>query len=92
MYVMTFNGNVGIQELVPFYSYRLFNFIYLILIYKLWQTNHFLCLLYFIAFHRNSQRMPAGVTEALMEIFIKEGKMDESRAEEFLKSFESTWS
>ena len=34
--------------------------------------------------------MPAGVTEALMEIFIKEGKMDESRAEEFLKSFEST--
>ncbi|KAK2553222.1 NADPH-dependent diflavin oxidoreductase 1 [Acropora cervicornis] len=38
----------------------------------------------------NSQRMPADVTEALLEIFIKEGKMDKSRAEEFLKSLEST--
>ena len=47
-------------------------------------------MMYFIAFHRNSQRMPADVTEALLEIFIKEGKMDKSRAEEFLKSLEST--
>ncbi|XP_044174557.1 NADPH-dependent diflavin oxidoreductase 1-like [Acropora millepora] len=47
----------------------------------------------------NSQRMPADVTEALLEIFMKEGKMDKSTAEEFLKSLESirhfqseTWS
>ncbi|XP_015765584.1 PREDICTED: NADPH-dependent diflavin oxidoreductase 1-like [Acropora digitifera] len=38
----------------------------------------------------NSQRMPADVTEALLEIFVKEGKMDKRRAEEFLKSLEST--
>jgi len=38
----------------------------------------------------NSQRMPADVTEALLEIFIKGGKMDKSRAEEFLKNLEST--
>jgi len=38
----------------------------------------------------NSQRMPADVTEGLLEIFMKEGKMDKSRAEEFLKSLEST--
>ena len=34
--------------------------------------------------------MPADVTEALLEIFIKGGKMDKSRAEEFLKNLEST--
>ena len=50
----------------------------------------YFCLLYFIAFRRNSQRMPADFTEALLEIFMKEGKMDKSSAEEFLKSLEST--
>ncbi|XP_067017223.1 NADPH-dependent diflavin oxidoreductase 1-like [Acropora muricata] len=38
----------------------------------------------------NSQRMPADVTEALLEIFMREGKMDKITAEEFLKRLEST--
>ena len=49
--------------------------------------------------HRHLQRMPADVTEALLEIFMKAGKMDKSIAEGFLKSLENkrhcqsgTWS
>lgn len=38
----------------------------------------------------NSQRMPTDVTDALLEVFIKEGKMDRPKAEEFLKTLEST--
>ncbi|XP_078382705.1 NADPH-dependent diflavin oxidoreductase 1-like [Oculina patagonica] len=38
----------------------------------------------------NSQRMPTDVTEALLEIFKKEGKMDKKKAEEFLKTLQST--
>ncbi|CAH3041690.1 unnamed protein product [Porites lobata] len=38
----------------------------------------------------NSQRMPADVTEALLEIFMKEGTMDATAAEEFLKTLERT--
>jgi len=38
----------------------------------------------------NSQRMPTDVTEALLEIFMKEGKMDRTKAEEFLRTLEST--
>ena len=34
--------------------------------------------------------MPADVTEALLEIFMKEGKMDATKAEEFLKTLENT--
>ena len=34
--------------------------------------------------------MPGDVTEALLEIFMKEGKMDKTQAEEFLKRLEST--
>ena len=40
--------------------------------------------------YRNSQRMPTDVTEALLEIFMKEGAMDETTAEEFLKTLERT--
>lgn len=40
--------------------------------------------------YRNSQRMPADVTEALVEIFMKEGAMDATTAEEFLKTLERT--
>ena len=39
---------------------------------------------------RNSQRMPTDVTDALLEIFMKEGKMDRPNAEEFHKKLEST--
>ncbi|KAJ7339371.1 NADPH-dependent diflavin oxidoreductase 1 [Desmophyllum pertusum] len=38
----------------------------------------------------NSQRMPTDVTEALLEIFTKEGKMDKTKAEELLKTLENT--
>ncbi|XP_068695868.1 NADPH-dependent diflavin oxidoreductase 1-like [Montipora foliosa] len=38
----------------------------------------------------NSQRMPGDVIEALLEIFMKEGKMDKTKAEELLKRLEST--
>ncbi|XP_058946686.2 NADPH-dependent diflavin oxidoreductase 1-like isoform X1 [Pocillopora verrucosa] len=38
----------------------------------------------------NSQRMPTDVTDALLEIFMKEGKMDRPNAEEFHKKLEST--
>lgn len=38
----------------------------------------------------NSQRMPTDVTEALLEIFMKEGKMEKTKAAEFLKTLEST--
>lgn len=34
--------------------------------------------------------MPADVTEALVEIFMKEGAMDATTAEEFLKTLERT--
>lgn len=34
--------------------------------------------------------MPADVTEALLEIFMKEGNMDKTKAKEFLKTLEST--
>ena len=43
--------------------------------------------------------MPTDVTEALLEIFMKEGKMDRTKAEELLRTLESkrhfqseTWS
>ncbi|RMX46189.1 hypothetical protein pdam_00007846 [Pocillopora damicornis] len=38
----------------------------------------------------NSQKMPTDVTDALLEIFMKEGKMDRPNAEEFHKKLEST--
>jgi len=34
--------------------------------------------------------MPTDVTEALLEIFMKEGEMDRTEAEEFLRTLEST--
>ena len=34
--------------------------------------------------------MPTDVTEALLEIFTKEGKMDKTKAEELLKTLENT--
>ena len=34
--------------------------------------------------------MPSDVTEALLEIFVKEGAMDAGAAEEFLKMLERT--
>ena len=43
--------------------------------------------------------MPGDVTDALLDIFMKEGKTDKTKAEEFLKNLESnrhfqseTWS
>jgi len=45
---------------------------------------------YFNVFCRNSQRMPTDVTEALLEIFMKEGEMDRNKADELLKTLEST--
>ena len=39
---------------------------------------------------RNSQRMPTDVTDALLEIFMKEGKMDRTKAQELLRTLEST--
>lgn len=50
--------------------------------------NHFFSVSFI--FCRNSQRMPTDVTEALLEIFMKEGKMDRTKAEELLKTLEST--
>ena len=48
---------------------------------------------------RNSQRMPTDVTEALLQIFMKEGKMERTKAEELLGTLEGerhfqseTWS
>jgi len=41
-------------------------------------------------FFRNSHRMPTDVTEALLEIFMKEGEMDRNKAEELLKTLENT--
>ena len=58
---------------------------------SLWREKDFVFHIYpCFFFHRNSQRMPGDVTEALLEIFMKEGKMDKTQAEEFLKRLEST--
>ena len=62
-------------------------------------TSRTFCSLTSLFFCRNSQRMPTDVTEALLEIFMKEGKMDRTKAEELLRILESkrhfqseTWS
>ena len=50
----------------------------------------FLCTLTIFSVCRNSQRMPTDVTDALLEIFMKEGKMDRTKAQELLRTLEST--